>query len=123
MDSDKIKINIDIKNGKILNNKKDIEILLKYIKINKKKEITKLDKCINIIKLNLLIEEKKLEQLLNKIKYLESPELDCKICYQNKVNITLIPCGHVFCSSCITNQNLCPYCRRDIQNKQPLFFY
>lgn len=25
----------------------------------------------------------------------------CKICYKNKINNALMPCGHLYCSDCI----------------------
>lgn len=41
----------------------------------------------------------------------------CKICYDQPFNTVLIPCGHVFCHTCVvtcnqTHDNVCPYCRQ-----------
>ena len=123
MENDNCNINIIIKNKKIKNNKKDIDLILKYIKNNKKKEIVEIDKLINITKLNLLIEKQKLDELISTQKKINSSEIECKICYENKINLVIVPCGHVFCGKCLQNQNTCPYCRTKISNVQQLYFY
>ena len=123
MEKDNLSVNIVIKNKKIINKKKDIELILKYIKNNKKKEINEIDKLINITKFNLLIEQQKLDELKLKNKQLISPEIECKICYENKIDLAIIPCGHVLCSKCLQNQHVCPYCRTKINNIQQLYFY
>jgi Zinc finger, C3HC4 type (RING finger) len=47
----------------------------------------------------------------------------CSICYINEKNTVLVPCGHLFCSSCIeqTITAVCPICRRDFKDKLPIF--
>ena len=42
----------------------------------------------------------------------------CSICYINEKNMALVPCGHLFCSSCIeqTITAVCPICRRDFRD-------
>jgi hypothetical protein len=48
-------------------------------------------------------------------------ETACKICYENKVNIVLIPCGHTQCSKCINcKTTMCPFCFEPIENFQIL---
>ena len=123
MEKDNLDVNIVIKNKKIINKKKDIELILKYIKNKKKKEINEIDKLINITKFNLLIEQQKLDELTLKNKKIIYPEIECKICYVNKINLVIIPCGHVFCRKCLQTQNVCPYCRTKINNIQKLYFY
>ncbi|CAI5455037.1 unnamed protein product [Caenorhabditis angaria] len=46
----------------------------------------------------------------------------CKICDDNEKNIKIEPCGHLLCSTCLTNWqdsdgggNTCPYCRYEIK--------
>jgi hypothetical protein len=47
----------------------------------------------------------------------------CKICYMNKINITLIPCGHLFCSECDKKRTKkeCPICRKEVKDTQAIF--
>jgi hypothetical protein len=47
----------------------------------------------------------------------------CKICYMNKINITLIPCGHLFCSECDKKRTKdeCPICREKVKDTQAIF--
>ena len=47
----------------------------------------------------------------------------CKICYMNKINITLIPCGHLFCSECDKKRTKdeCPICRKKVKDTQAIF--
>ena len=61
--------------------------------------------------------EKKIEMLCNK--------LYCGICNENEKDIALVPCGHVFCASCLDNTFYaeCPVCRRAITSKLSIFLY
>lgn len=45
----------------------------------------------------------------------------CKICFDKKVEIAIIPCGHTFCENCIFNSKSCPMCRSDIKSKLKIF--
>lgn len=52
----------------------------------------------------------------------------CKICYINKINIVMIPCGHIACcSGCINlsfknNHKSCPVCRGSVANLVNIYF-
>ncbi len=48
----------------------------------------------------------------------------CKICYTNSIDHAIIPCGHTFCQTCISQAVLstCPVCRGSIDKKQKIFF-
>jgi recombinational DNA repair protein RecR len=41
----------------------------------------------------------------------------------NKINITLIPCGHLFCSECDKKRTKkeCPICRKEVKDTQAIF--
>ena len=38
----------------------------------------------------------------------------CPICFENKINICCIPCGHTYCKKCIECSNNCFICRSNI---------
>lgn len=45
----------------------------------------------------------------------EDRDITCKICFENKVNIVLAPCGHTHCSKCINEDgSVCPFCHERI---------
>ena len=42
----------------------------------------------------------------------------CKICMDNEINITLVPCGHfISCDDCASCLKFCPMCRKKINVK------
>ncbi len=55
-----------------------------------------------------------------------SERLRCIICYEKAVNIVLIPCGHLLCSSCYDNrlveQKICPICTTNITSITRIFY-
>ena len=53
----------------------------------------------------------------------EQPE--CKICFENPVELVFIPCSHaVACKACYEkmNRTLCPCCNQTIENNMKVFF-
>ncbi|MGH0192253.1 UNVERIFIED_CONTAM: hypothetical protein FKN15_020077 [Acipenser sinensis] len=47
----------------------------------------------------------------------ETEEYLCKICMDNKINVVLLPCGHlVSCLQCASALNRCPICRVSLQS-------
>ena len=48
---------------------------------------------------------------------------NCCICYENEVNICLIPCGHSFCKTCVDKSysNKCFICKITFTSKNRLF--
>lgn len=41
----------------------------------------------------------------------------CKICMENQVRVTFLPCGHLACcGSCSSSVSLCPICRMSIED-------
>ena len=49
-------------------------------------------------------------------------QLLCKICFDNPVKITMVPCGHLAtCSECSKPLQQCPICRGPISAKQATF--
>lgn len=90
---------------------------------------------INKSNINLLKKVQKLEEELKKTEgKLEEKEQEledhkCKVCYENKVDVTLSGCGHCFCSGCFNRilelgDNKCPQCRKKINrlNKSKKIF-
>jgi len=45
----------------------------------------------------------------------------CSICYENKINICCIPCGHTYCDICISNTKNCYNCRSSITRINKIF--
>lgn len=51
-------------------------------------------------------------------------EKNCRICLDNDVEVTLIPCGHFcLCQSCTFGLKECPICRKNIESVQRTYFY
>ena len=95
------------------------------------KELNNINFALENVKNTYLIEKKKLDELF-KIKsniglYLKSnenkykddikkqinPDFLCNICYENRCNLVLNPCGHLFCDKCYTrSEKLCFICRK-----------
>eukprot|EP01083_Nonionella_stella_P010265 29298_1 len=48
----------------------------------------------------------------------------CPICYDQRVNIALSPCGHTLCKDCaeqLPNTEECPMCSKHINKKQTIY--
>ena len=107
----------------------------KYIK-----EINSLNYAKEIVSNNYIIEKKNLDNLIkiknnlttyikmnennyiDNLKKIINPDLLCNICYENRCNIVLNPCGHIFCDKCFTNNNLtCFVCRKSVDNCIKIF--
>jgi hypothetical protein len=59
------------------------------------------------------------------VKYTNATEeYNCPICKSQKVRNVLVPCGHTYCESCISQlkRNLCPLCRKTYQTSQKIYF-
>lgn len=59
------------------------------------------------------------------VKYTNATEeYNCPVCKSQKVRNVLVPCGHTYCESCITQlkRNLCPLCRKTYQTSQKIYF-
>jgi hypothetical protein len=111
----------------------DSNLKTKIYGVLKHKELTDLkdiNYAIENLRTTYIIEKQKLNKLVstkdNIHKYLESvknnyikqlehdinPELQCQICYDNRLNIVLNPCGHMFCNNCFSSdKNTCFNCR------------
>lgn len=51
-----------------------------------------------------------------------APSAECVICYVNKKEIVLVPCGHKYaCKSYVSNSNHCAICRVQITHKQMVY--
>ena len=52
------------------------------------------------------------QTLVNKI-FAYADLFVCKICYENPVNICMVPCGHVLCFECLQRLQKfeCPFCK------------
>lgn len=53
----------------------------------------------------------------------EDSKMTCKICCENRINISFIPCGHTQCSNCIANTTKkCPFCNKQIEDFHQVLF-
>ena len=53
----------------------------------------------------------------------EENDATCKICFERKVNILLLPCGHTQCTECISiKSNKCPFCSTEIADFHQIRF-
>lgn len=79
------------------------------------------DKCSLICdKVNPNEKVKSNEQVKNVV----DTEKNCRICLDNDVEVTLIPCGHCcLCVSCTFGLKECPICRKEIENTQRTYFF
>jgi len=63
------------------------------------------------------------EEVINKIKKYGKilNTLECSICMDNVCDNILLPCGHLFCSTCLDQFKQCPTCRIHILSKRKLY--
>ena len=93
------------------------EELFKNLTLEKQSYIKYLNNFIQTLNLKIIILQKKLDILKNKLK---NEDLTiCSICMEEQIDCAFIPCGHTFCSKCIfknsTNSNLrCFMCRNEV---------
>lgn len=54
----------------------------------------------------------------------ENSTSTCSVCYENKANVALKPCGHVYCETCVSriDTRRCPKCRDLINGQIKLYF-
>ena len=120
--------------GTLLINKRDQREILSSVKASKLKEIELLNYSINNLQTQLLIiqkiaaektnniENSKQEMIANLKKEI-NPDLLCSICFENRINLVLTPCGHTFCSSCfnLTKNKECFTCRTPVDKGFTIF--
>ena len=52
---------------------------------------------------------------------IENLEVICNICLERLPDRVLIPCGHVFCTICLSEIGTCPTCRSNINGVMKIF--
>ena len=85
----------------------------------KQQYIEYLNKLIENLNRQCIIIQNQISVLHNKLKIKTDNNLLCSICMENQVNTAIIPCGHTFCSKCLSensvnNFNKCSLCRNNI---------
>lgn len=74
-----------------------------------------------------ILDQKKFDSQRKIISKLEEELEDsqtCSICFVEKKNTALIPCGHLLCAGCtnkIWNSRKCPFCNQMIRDSQKIF--
>ncbi len=110
------------------------------MKTKKVMVLQNLDYGIQNINTQYLCEKQKLDKLLEKKEHLHiylqnckseylkeleknvNPELLCQICYENRINLVLLPCGHTFCSKCLNDTvTQCFNCRSNIEKRTKIY--
>ena len=116
----------------------DNELESKIFGILKNKKIMELNSLnygIETLKNNYIIEKKKLDEILeiknniysflksNEKKYKDdlekkvNPNYLCNICFDNRCDIVLSPCGHMYCHNCFKKENkICHICRKPVND-------
>ena len=122
---------IEIKNN-IWNNISSSEEITLFNCFRKKykKKILELKNILDLLEYNVIIKQKNINAQLNlNEEYLlyQKNEIKknlncCVICYDNKIDTVLVPCGHLFCNKCIENSSECYFCRSNIQIKQHMIY-
>lgn len=125
------KIILDIENNNIKKlDKGDEKIIFKCLKNKYKNEINTLKNTIEILEYNKIIKKKELTDTCNqKNKFIENIELEmkkhlnyCQICFDNKINTVIVPCGHTYCDKCIQSTKICFFCRGEIKHLQNIIY-
>ena len=67
--------------------------------------------------------KKNIENEIEKCKneYTKYLNLDCKICFDNLIEVILLPCGHCYCVNCSNNMTKCYICQQNIQTKHKIY--
>ena len=103
------------------------------------KELNHINYAIENLKTTYSIERRNMEKLYTvkdnihkylqgeKHKYIDhlkkdvNPELQCQICYENRLDIVLNPCGHMFCYKCFKDSDKCFNCRKEVTSVIKVF--
>ena len=112
--------------------KKNEKEIIKALKRKRLMEIELLDYSINnlstqLILINKMVKDKvnsldnRRKEYIEKIKKEINPDLLCQICFSNRIDIILTPCGHTFCSDCIGDSKECFNCRGSIEKSYKVF--
>lgn len=67
--------------------------------------------------------KKKIENEIKKCttEYSKYSSLDCKICFDNLIEVILLPCGHCYCHNCSNNMTKCYICQQEIKSKHKIY--
>jgi len=119
--------------GKLVMSKNDEKLIIDSIKMRKLKEIELLNFSINNLSIqntiiDKIISEKNEMLETTKKNYIESlnkninPDLLCQICFENRINLILTPCGHTFCDNCFKEQHtICFNCRKTVDKRYKIY--
>ena len=108
-------ISIKIENGKVAElSKENKSIIYRCFNYSKRKKLTELDSAIKLFSINQIIDGKETKDK-------REETLSCKVCFDRPITIVCIPCGHLFCNSCIKTSKHCHICRQSIKLKQKVY--
>lgn len=102
-------------------NENDEDVTEKYVRVRNDLEDLKVSRA----RLWILLRDR--FQKINIKEESTCLEPQCPICYDCKIEICIVPCGHTLCSKCIIKSTdrsgpRCPICRSALSKEQPIFF-
>ncbi|XP_073158695.1 uncharacterized protein [Henckelia pumila] len=68
----------------------------------------------------LLLEQEKSEMAIKEADTAKSA-WSCRVCLNNEVDVSLIPCGHVLCRRCSSAVSRCPFCRLQVSKTMRIY--
>ncbi len=72
---------------------------------------------------NMIFQKKRIKEDIEKYQsiFFKHTSMECKICFDNIVDIIVTPCGHCYCQKCSLNMNKCYICQQEINNKHKIY--
>ncbi|XP_075490038.1 uncharacterized protein LOC142528761 isoform X2 [Primulina tabacum] len=68
----------------------------------------------------LLLEQEKSEMAIKEADTAKAA-WSCRVCLNNEVDVSLIPCGHVLCRRCSSAVSRCPFCRLQVSKTMRIY--
>jgi hypothetical protein len=134
MKNDKIiskNLSVEIKNNSFIKlPASDEKLLFSCLKNKYKKQINEYKNILEVMEYNKIIRSKEFQEktynnnlvILNQEKDIKKNLNFCQICFDNKIDTVIVPCGHLFCLKCIESSNQCYFCRGTIEKKQRIIY-
>lgn len=103
-----------------LRKEKNNECLKEALEISEKIE-ENYKKKINAIMKEMRCETEKCKNIISNVVKEFETDNSCNICTEPLKDPVALDCGHVFCGICANVEDICPFCRANIQNRRQLY--